>query len=214
MVPPRLLVEAVAEVAGAGRQDHAADVFADDRALRRQAVVIAVLLVAERHAVHRVAELLAAEAVHEQRDVLLVVAPRVGGLEADAGQGFQRLQRVNAGQDLLHVGLGDGDRGAGLVRGHFDGGDRAVGGSLRAAAASAPHRRAGAAPAAGGRTTGTAISATAAATFCAMARTGKVSAAKTAEAAITLWAAGEPIGRAPPLGISSSFYFALICRIE
>ncbi len=111
------------EIARAGRHDHAADILRDHRALRRQAVVIAIALVAERQAVHRIAELLPAEAVDEDLRVLLVIAPRVGGDVEHAGQRLDRLQRRDAGQDLLH--LGAGQRGRRARR--FGGDDDALG---------------------------------------------------------------------------------------
>ncbi len=109
-----------AEVAGAARQRHPRDVFADDGALRRQAVVVAVLLVAQGHAIERVAELLRVEAVDVERDVLLVVAERVGGQIGHAGQGLQRLQRADAGQHRLDLRPLDFRHGADPVRGDDD----------------------------------------------------------------------------------------------
>ena len=126
--------DGAAQVAGRGRrqvarargQHDAAHVFADHGALRRQAVVVAVLLVTERHAIHGVAELLAGKAMHEQRQVLLVVAPWIGRLEADARQGLQGFQGIRAGQDFLDFILAQGDRRTRLARGNFHGGHRCV----------------------------------------------------------------------------------------
>ena len=92
-----------AQRAGARRQRHAADILAGEGARRRQAVIVAILLVAQRHAVHGEAQLLGGEAMHHQRQVLLVVAPRIGGLIDHARQGFDRLQRTDAGQQLLRL---------------------------------------------------------------------------------------------------------------
>ncbi|MNS71278.1 hypothetical protein D3C72_1046420 [compost metagenome] len=119
------------QIARARRQHDAAHVFADHGALWRQAVVVAVLLVAQRHAIHGVAQLLARKAMHEQRQVLFVVAPRVGRLEADARQGLQGFQGIRAGQDFLDFILAQGDRGARLARGNLHGSHRCaiIGGS-------------------------------------------------------------------------------------
>ena len=87
--------------ASAGREHHTADVLAGQRTGRAEAVVVAVLLVAQRHVIHGVAELLGGEAVHEQGFVLLVVAPGIGGFEQDARQGLNRLQRVDTRHQLL-----------------------------------------------------------------------------------------------------------------
>ena len=104
-------LDGAAQVAGRGhaqrararRQGHAADVFRGHGARDRQAVVVAVLLVAQRHAIQGVAQLLGREAVDEQREVLLVVAPRIGGPIDDAGQELDGLQRISAGKDALDL---------------------------------------------------------------------------------------------------------------
>lgn len=108
------------EIAGAGRHDDPADILRNDRALRRQAIVIAVALVAQRHAVHRVAELVAGKAVDEDLRVLLVIAPGIGGDVKHAGQGLDRLERRDAGQDLLHLRPVELGRRAGRAAGDDD----------------------------------------------------------------------------------------------
>ena len=110
------------KIARAGRDDDAADVFRNHRALRRQAVVIAVALVAERDAVHRIAELVAGKAMDEDLGVLFVVPPRIGGDVQHAGQRLDCFERADAGQDLLHLGAGQLHRGTRAATGDDDGG--------------------------------------------------------------------------------------------
>jgi hypothetical protein len=81
-----------AQLARARGHHRAADVFRNHRALGRQAVEVAIALVAQRHAVHRVAQLADREAVDEELGVLLIVAPRIGGDVEHAGQRLDRLE--------------------------------------------------------------------------------------------------------------------------
>ena len=101
---------------GARRQVHPRDVLAADGAGRREAIVVAVLLIAERHAVERITQLLRREAVDEQRQVLLVVAPGVGGHIDHARQGLDRLQWADPGKSLLDFLRPELDRRARLPR--------------------------------------------------------------------------------------------------
>ncbi|EEF25505.1 conserved hypothetical protein, partial [Ricinus communis] len=115
------------EIAGTRRHDDAADILRDHRALRRKAVVVAIALVAQRNAVHRVAELVAGKAMDEDLGVLLVVPPGVGRDVEHAGQRLDRLQRRDAGQDLLDLARRDRGGRARLLGGDED---RAVTGIL------------------------------------------------------------------------------------
>ena len=110
-----------AEIARAGGDDHAADVLRDHRPLRRKSVVVAVVLVAQRDPVHRVAELLEIEAVDEDLGILLVGPPRIGCDVEHAGQGLHCLQRRNTRQDLLDFALRDGRGGTGRLGGDDNG---------------------------------------------------------------------------------------------
>ena len=76
-----------------GGQTHAGDVFARQRARRAEAVVIAILLVAQRHAIQGKAELLGGETMDHQGFILLVIAPGIGGLIDHPRQGVDRLER-------------------------------------------------------------------------------------------------------------------------
>ena len=83
---------------------HAADILAADRAGDVQAVVIAIAHVAQRNAVEGEAELVLVEAADGDALRPFIIAERVGGLEIDAGQLFDGLERIGArrqGDDVL-----------------------------------------------------------------------------------------------------------------
>jgi hypothetical protein len=91
--------QGAAEVAGrrdaqardSGRQIGAAEVVRDQGAADRQAVVVVIGAVAERHAVQRIAEVGRREAAHLHRQRLLVDAQGVDRLGHDARQDVQGL---------------------------------------------------------------------------------------------------------------------------
>ena len=108
-------LERAAEVVGRLRVDRtrtladggATDVFGDDRTADVQAVVVAIGHVAQRNAVEREAELVLVEAADGDARRPFVVAEGVGGLEVDAGQLFDRLQRAGTRGENGDVGVRD-----------------------------------------------------------------------------------------------------------
>ena len=112
-----------AQGAGARFQPHGTHILAGEGARRRKAVIVAILLIAQRHPVHGEAQLLGGEAVHHQGFILLVIAPGIGSPVQHARQRLDGFQRRNAGQNLLRLDIVDLDRrmGAFAVRGHDHG---------------------------------------------------------------------------------------------
>jgi hypothetical protein len=86
-----------AERAGTLRDADAADVFGTDDAADVQAVVVAIAHVAQRDAVEVEAKLVLVEAADGDPGRPFIVAERVGGLDVDAGQLFNRLERLVPG---------------------------------------------------------------------------------------------------------------------
>ena len=100
----------------AGGQVRPAQVLGNQRAADRQAVIVVIGAVAQRHAVQRIAQVGRVEPPHLQGQRLLVDAQGVDRLGADARQEVQRLLDAGARRQGFQIGRRQGRNRAGLTR--------------------------------------------------------------------------------------------------